>query len=492
MTSCTMHSIIIYKPDGVSVDHVKHWKNSIFPITCANNGLKYLADDGSILHTNKYYFTLHEESDPLKGGNKIYNAIPKAPPACYTTISQELGEYIVNANVNDGKDIIFVASNNDISYINTTLEKDSIELLKRIEYQYLGGVAQGLGSNFRINSIIQPLLWKGANAAIPHNQLYPNYVWIYDSSLDINIQSKAWTHKNVAKYNDTYEPSGGMNLHLINNNEWIIYNSLYDKESYKREINQLDSLFVNSQYGVYQENFYKDGSSAMFDIFSKDIIKIPTDCSKIIFEMYRYLTQIEIKATVVHTSAAGPQPSSNLTIKKFYTPGVSGGIHKFDITPFIDSYKTPSAFNIFNNIIPFAVESPAPTKFNNLQIKIRASDTIIPTNISPNNRICKIPKGTSPTPPAPTPPVCNQTQMINATWYDVSSCNKIWQAPCPDFARVSGQCTNNCEKSIAAPNGGIPPYGLCSAAQQSLFGTCGPAICTTPMTPPSRPELTNE
>ena len=77
MTSRSLHSIVIYKPDGVSVDHVKHWNNSIFPITCTNNEHKYMADDGSILDTKNYNFTVHKDSDNSEGGNKMYNAIPK-------------------------------------------------------------------------------------------------------------------------------------------------------------------------------------------------------------------------------------------------------------------------------------------------------------------------------------------------------------------------------------------------------------------------------
>tara|TARA_Y100000748_G_scaffold289601_1_gene275553 strand:+ start:4979 stop:6199 length:1221 start_codon:yes stop_codon:yes gene_type:complete len=317
--------------------------------------------------------------------------------ACDTTITPEPGEYIVNANVNDNNNVSFVATNNDISYINTTLEKDSIELLKHIDYKSsfdnLGGVWPGLaGMNFGINSIIQPVLWKGDNIATETADLVPNYIWIYDSSLDKNIKSKAWTSNNEQEYYDR-DNLVDMNLHLVDKstNEWTIYNSLINKDEYKNEIVHTDSWFVNSQYIVDTDKFFDDGSPANFVILSKDIIKIPTDCSKIIFEMYRYPTKIEIKATVVHTSATGPQPSSNLTIKQFYTPNCcyspSGPPDKFHTTPF----TSQTAFKTFNYITPFAVESPVAIKFNHLKIKIRASGSIMPINTSPNNTICKIP-----------------------------------------------------------------------------------------------------
>ena len=84
-------------------------------------------------------------------------------------------------------------------------------------------------------------------------------------------KKKHGTGKMIYENGDVYDGD------WINDNKEGSGEMTYDNSNiYAKEIRDQDSWYVNSQYIVYVPGYYKNGATAQFYIFSRDIIKIPT------------------------------------------------------------------------------------------------------------------------------------------------------------------------------------------------------------------------
>ena len=373
------------------------------------SGFKYLG-----IHSTEGKKIVDLNDHSLKGENllgSIYNV-----DDCNTVITQELGKFIVTAvsnNVSSSPNFMTLTSQKNITIptIITILERDGIENLLKVPEEVGSGIDgsfiyiwPGLSSNnYGPDGIIQPVLWKGNGVAtwptFSSLNKYPNYIWIYDSSLNKNIKSKAWSSRSVSDYYSLYNLSGGMNLHMVKNGKWNKYNSYDNSNIYFKENHDRNSWYLNSQYIVYNSKYYDDGTVTKFYILSRDIIKIPQDCSKIIFKMDRYDDRTVISATVIDNKAPAPHPTTTLTIKEYYDPSTSGGKSMFTTRDFSIN---KIGFDYFSTIVPFAIESNVPKYVDKLIVYLKVSGiwnaNLTVENTNKINTICKAPT------PAPSPP----------------------------------------------------------------------------------------
>ena len=415
------------------------------------SGFKYLG-----IHSTEGKKIVDLNDHSLKGDNLLGNVYSNDD--CGLEITTTPSDFIVHATEEDYSYLYFSpflsGKNDTIPTITAILENDSIKQLLKLHYSPtpgtdgLGCIWPGLQNTLTdkeecgVPAVIQPVLCKGYNVVRPPGIMpaYDNYTWIYDSSLKTYITSDVWSKRTVSEYNGWYEPSGGMNVHVVVNNEWVMYNSDENSFDYHNAMQNLDSWFVNSMYIVEEKNWYKDGS-ANFIIFSKDIIIVPNTCNKIIFEMNRYPTYIKIVATVVDTNAPGPQPTSTLIVKEYYNSN-KNGTNIFNTTPF----TSQSAFKCFNDIVLFAVESPVTTKYNNLKVKFSVSESsLIVKNSTKNNIINK----------------CTNNTDNPCTRKHCQACNGPANCSCPG--------NDNCPCKICGPGMrctitlGLGVVGTCSA-----------------------------
>ena len=219
----------------------------------------------------------------------------------------------------------------------------------------------GIGFNFEseccvLNQVLQPVLWKGPNFAIPNADGYLwNSIWVYDAKSDSFLKSLAWTSQDLDEY-ASYGFAAGIVLHYYEDKQWssVSSDSAADFQTKVESIE--DNLFVNSQYVGYSGAWYANGNDATYSQISKDIIAIPAGVgasATLQMDVPKDGSFVTMTSTINIPGVTENVPESVLKVTEVHNPiSRSWSVYNvFNMTPLVNLW------HISNGVVPVIIEA---------------------------------------------------------------------------------------------------------------------------------------